>query len=77
MLNPHTGKAVGFLSLPAGPLAWVSQQGLIGERWIILNVPYGSGGGLFAWDPIAQRLRCVTRIDDQAANISLAADLIA
>lgn len=76
VLNPHTGRAVGFLSLPAGPLAWVSQQGLIGERWIILNVPYGDGGGLFAWDPIGQRLRTVTRIDDQAANISLAADLI-
>ena len=76
VLHPHTGRAVGFLNLPAGPLAWVSQQGLVGERWIILNVSYGRGGGLFAWDPIAQRLRSVTRIDDRAANISLAADLI-
>lgn len=76
VLDPHTGEAVGFLGLPPRPLTWVSQQGFIGERWVILNVPYGNGGGLFAWDPVAQRLRTVTRTDDQAANISLAASLI-
>lgn len=75
VIDTRTGDMVGFLDLPSEPLVWVSQQGQIGARWIILNVSYGRGGGIFAWDPVGQRLRAVTRIDDQGANVSLAADL--
>lgn len=75
-LDHQTGDVVGFLGLPAEPLAWVSQQGSIGARWIILNVPYGTGGGIVAWDPVGRRLRAVTVVNDQAANVSLARDLI-
>lgn len=76
VIDPRTGNMVGFLDLPPEPLGWVSQQGLVGARWIILNVSYGVGGGIFAWDPVGQRLRAVTRIDDEGANVSLAADLV-
>jgi hypothetical protein len=72
VLNPRTGQMTGFLPLPKQPLSWVSMQGPMTDRWLMLSIPFGVGGGIFAWDPVRQQLRAVTEIEEQAASVSLA-----
>jgi len=71
-LDPSTREMTGFLRLPRSQLMWASVQDQAGERWLLLHIPYGEGGGIVAWDPVRQQLRAVTRIDAQAAHVSLA-----
>lgn len=57
-------------------MRWASVLGPLGERWILLHIPFGPGGGIVAWDPVGERLRAVTAIDEQGAVVSVAGRLV-
>ena len=75
-VDPGTGRSRGLLALTPDQIIWASVVGTLDDRWLLLDVPFGPGGGLAAWDPVAARLRGVLPIDEQAANVSVAIKLL-
>jgi hypothetical protein len=75
-IDPATGRSRGFLALTPDQMIWASVPGALDDRWLLLDIPFGPGGGLAAWDPVAEELRGVLPIDEQAANVSVAMDLL-
>jgi hypothetical protein len=71
-LEPGSGRPVGLLRLLQNQTVWATVLGALGERWILLDITSGPGGGIVAWDPVGARLRAVTAIDEQAALVSIA-----
>lgn len=75
-IDPTTGQSRGLLELAPDRIVWASVIGVLDHRWLLLHVPYGPGGGLCAWDPVAAELRGVMTTDEQATTVSLATDLM-
>lgn len=71
-LEGGSGRLAGFLQLPRALVDWTTVEGVVDERWLLLSLPFGEGGGLVAWDPYAEELRSVTRFDEQAVVVRLA-----
>jgi hypothetical protein len=75
-VDPATGRSRGLLALTPDQMNWASVMGALDDRWLLLDVPFGPGGGLAAWDPVAEDLRGVLPIDEQAADVSVAMELL-
>jgi len=75
-VDPATGRTGGLLALTPRQIVWASVGGALDDRWLLLQLTFGPGGGLVAWDPVAAQLRGVLPIDEQAANVSIAMGLV-
>ena len=75
-IDPATGRSRGLLALTRDQIIWASVVGALDDRWLLLDITPGPGGGLAAWDPVDEELRGVLPIDEQAANVSIAMDLL-
>jgi len=75
-IDPATGRSRGLLALTPEQISWASVVGALDDRWLLLDITFGPGGGLAAWDPVDEELRGVLPIDEQAANVSIAMELL-
>lgn len=74
-IDPTTGKSQGLLHLTPAQTIWTSVVGALDDRWLLLNIPFGPGGGLCAWDPVGAQVRGVLPINENA-NLSIAMELV-
>jgi hypothetical protein len=75
-IDAATGQSRGLLRLAPAQIIWASVIGALEDRWLVLQIPFGPGGGLAAWDPVSAEVRGVLPIDEQAADVSIAMQLV-